>query len=461
MADTTTIWAEGALLADGWRPAVRLTVDGAGVIAAVEAGVAPRRDDVTLGGQRLLPAPVNVHSHAFQRAMAGMTEVRTGPDDDFWTWRQLMYAFLEHLDPDHIRAIAAMAQLEMLEAGFAACGEFHYLHHGPGGQPYADLAAMAGSIVEAAKLTGIGLTLLPVLYCRGGVDNSPLTAGQRRFGNDLEGFAKLLEASEARLAELPGDSRLGLAPHSLRAVAMADIEAAVALRPQGPIHIHVAEQMAEVAAIVGDSGLRPVMRLCNDIAVDERWCLIHATHMVPAETRAVARSGCVVGLCPLTEANLGDGVFDAPRHREAKGRIAVGSDSNISISLADELRTLEYAQRLNRRRRVVYCDENASVGRTLLGACAAGGAQAAGRDAGALAPGKLADVLSLDLTHPSFAGLDGDALLDTWIFAAPGGCVRHVWSAGRWVVKDGRHGRRDEIAAGFRTAMADLRRRGL
>ncbi len=450
----TLLHARHALTADGWQSDVTVTVEG-GRIAAVTPGVQGAGQAVGV----LLPAPVNLHSHTFQRAMAGMTEKRGAGRDSFWTWRDLMYRFLDHLTPDQVQAIAAQAMVEMAEAGYAAVAEFHYLHHQSGGAPHADLAEMSGRIVAAAAETGLGLTLLPVLYQRGGCDGRALGQGQVRFGNDPDRFARLLEGAAAHLAALPGDAVLGVAPHSLRAVTPEGLAVAASLRPEGPIHIHIAEQVAEVEELLAHTGARPVEWLLAHASVDGRWCPIHCTQMTPAETAALARSGAVAGLCPVTEASLGDGIFDGVNWAQAGGAFGVGTDSNVQITLTGELRLYEYSQRLRDKGRAMLATEAQSTGRVLWQGAAAGGAQAAGRAAGAIAPGLWADLVALDDTALALDGRQGDELLDAAIFAAGGGLVTDLWSAGRHIVTQGRHIARDAIAARFRAVMADLRGR--
>jgi len=452
----TLLWAEQALTATGWQRAVAIEIAADGRIAAIVPGAAPR-------GRRLgalLPAPANLHSHAFQRAMAGMTE-RRGPQgrDSFWTWRQMMFRFLDHLSPDDVEAITAFAFMEMLEAGFAAVAEFHYLHHRPGGAPYDNLAEMASRIAAAAATTGIGLTLLPVLYHQGGCDGRPLAPGQVRFGNDIDRFALLHAACRPLLAALPADAALGVAPHSLRAVAPAALVAAAALCPEGPLHIHAAEQIAEVEEVEAALGARPVEYLVGEAGIDRRWTLIHATQMTPAETGLLAATGAVAGLCPITEASLGDGIFDGARFLAAGGRIGFGSDSNIAIDLCGELRQLEYSQRLRDRARAVLADDARSTGRLLFDHALEGGAQAAARDGGRLAVGAFADLVALDGDAVDLAGRDGDDLLDALVFATPRGAVSDVWSAGRHVVTGGRHAGRAAIVARYAATMAALRGR--
>lgn len=441
------ILAKTALLPEGWADDVQITV-AAGRIAAVQVGVAG-------GVGVVLPAPVNLHSHTFQRAMAGLTERRTAGQDSFWTWRALMYGFLAHLGPEDVQAIAAQVFMEMAEAGFGGVAEFHYLHHGVGGAAYVDRAELAGRVVAAAQETGLGLTLLPVLYERGGCDGRALTAGQLRFVTDLGGYAELWAGAARHLAELPADSVMGVAPHSLRAVTRQGLDAVVRLAPLAPVHIHLAEQVAEVAEVQAATGARPVEWLLAHAEVTARWCLIHATQMEPAETLGLAATGAVAGLCPLTEANLGDGIFDGMRWQGVGGRYGVGSDSNVRISLREELQMLEYSQRLAHRGRAMLASDAQSTGRVIYTAACAGGAQAAGRAAGAIRVGDWADLLRLD-TSGDLGARAGDAILDTFIFAGHDRMVADLWSAGRHIVQGGRHVARDRVAARFGRVMARL-----
>jgi len=444
-----TLWFERALLPAGWVDRVRISVDGA-TISAVETDVAPGPDDQRHGAA--LPGLCNVHSHGFQRGMAGLSERRGRPDDDFWSWREVMYRFLDRLTPDDIEAITAQAYVEMLEGGFTRVGEFHYLHNDIDGARYADPAETAGAIVAAADATGIGLTLLPVFYAHADFGGAPPVPGQRRFISDVDGFARLVEASRAKL---PADAMLGIAPHSLRAVTPEELAAIVPLANGGPLHIHAAEQVREVEACIAWSGARPVEWLLDNAAVDARWCLIHSTHVNGGETARLAASGAVAGLCPVTEANLGDGVFPAVDYLAAGGRFGIGTDSNILIDAASELRGLEYSQRLMLRKRALLVDTaEPSVGATLFAKAQAGGAQALGVTSG-LAPGRPADIVSLDLQHPALIGAGGD-LLDRWIFAARPGAIDGVWRAGRQVVAHGRHIAAGAIAERYRRTVAAL-----
>jgi formimidoylglutamate deiminase len=448
-----SLWFGSALLETGWTDNVRLAIE-AGRIVRIDVGVAATPQDEQYAVA--LPGVANVHSHAFQRAMAGLTE-NAGPGaDSFWTWRNLMYRFVERLDPEDVEAISAFAFVEMLEAGFTRVGEFHYLHHDRDGTPYADSGEVAARIAAAAQDTDIGLTLLPVFYAHSNFGGVPAGAGQRRFINNLEGFAHLLEASRRAVQALDA-ARVGVAPHSLRAVTAQELSALVLLAPNAPLHLHIAEQMKEVNDCIAWCARRPVEWLLDHHPVDERWCLVHATHINAEEAHRLAASAAVAGLCPITEANLGDGIFPAPEYLEAGGACAIGTDSNVLVSAAEELRMLEYAHRLSHRRRNVLAGGvEHSTGRRLFDAAVAGGAQALGCDRRGLVPGADADIVSLDTTHDSMISRRGDALLDSWIFAARAPVVDCVWRYGRKVVSGGRHIRRDPIAARYQRVLAGL-----
>lgn len=452
-AEAGTVFARRARLTDGWARDITLRIES-GRITAIDIGVS--RPPGAIAVDTLLPALGNLHSHAFQRAMAGMTERKQAGQDSFWTWRTLMYAFLERLTPEHIEAIAAQVFLEMLEAGYAAVGEFHYLHHQPDGSPYNDLAETGARIAAAAAETGIGLTLLPVLYTHGGAGCQPVEGGQRRFANSPDRFARLVESTRSAVSALPPDTVVGIAPHSLRATDPDGLAATVTAHPDGPVHIHIAEQTREIEQIEAWLRARPVEWLLANQPVDRRWCLVHATHMTPDEIDGAARSGAVAGLCPITEANLGDGVFEGPRYLAAGGGFGIGSDSNVRIALGEELRMLEYSQRLRDRARNVLVPREGSVGETLYLGAAAGGAQALGRGAGTLATGSLADLVAIDGSDPSLAALSDGQLLDGLCFAAGDRVVTDVWSAGRRVIRSGRHPRREEIRARYARAVSDL-----
>ena len=448
-----SVFLSEALLPEGWAQDVRLTIEG-GLVAAVQQGVtaAPGEERHAIG----IPGLPNLHSHAFQRGMVGLSEVRGPASDSFWTWREVMYRFLGAMTPGDVEAVSAQAYVEMLEGGFTRVGEFHYLHHDPAGQPYAERSEMAQRIGAAAAQTGIGLTLLPVFYAHGGFGGMPPTPGQRRFLTNLDGFARLLEASRRVVATLDGGV-LGIAPHSLRAVTPDELAAVVALEPDGPVHIHVAEQLREVEDCLAWSGARPVDWLLDHAPVDGRWCLIHATHMTPAETIRLASTGAVAGLCPMTEANLGDGIFPGVAWATANGRYGVGTDSNVTTDAAQELRQLEYAQRLAQRGRNLMAGRpGASTGRALFTAALEGGAAALGAGLPGLQQGAAADFVTLRASHPALLHRHGDRLLDGWMFGADRSAVDCVWARGRKLVADGRHAARAGTTAAYATAMRRL-----
>lgn len=444
------LWFSQARLNGGWAKDVRLTLAG-GLIESVETGAVPGAGDERHG--IAIPGLCNVHSHGFQRGMAGLSERRGRPDDDFWSWREVMYRFLGRMTPEDIAAITALAYAEMLESGYTRVGEFHYLHNDIGGGRYADPAETVGSIVAASAETGIGLTLLPVFYAHADFGGTPPAPGQKRFISDIDGFARLMEASRAKLRKA---DVIGIAPHSLRAVTAEELAAILPLAEGGPIHIHAAEQTKEVDACFAWSRARPVEWLLENAPVDEHWCLIHATHIDDMEVMGLAASGAVAGLCPVTEANLGDGVFPAEAYLRLDGRIGTGTNSNILVDAASELRMIEYSQRLHHRRRnILGCEETASVGERLFGGALSGGAQALGVKSG-LAAGMPADIVALDACHPALAARKSDMILDSWIFAGGAGCVDSVWAGGVRQVEGGRHIARGAIAARYAAALERL-----
>lgn len=443
----TSIHVKSALTPAGWQKDVRLTIKG-GRIAIVEAGA-----EAQAGDERhdiLVPGMPNLHSHAFQRGMAGLAETRGPGADSFWSWRNVMYRFALTMTPEHAEAVASQLYMEMLEAGFSRVGEFHYLHHDIDGRAYADIAEMAQRIASAASRTGIGLTLLPVFYAHSTFGGAAPNEGQRRFINTVESFERLLDGCRSAVKDLP-DGRVGVAPHSLRAVTPDELAAVVAMAKDGPIHIHVAEQVKEVEDCIGWSGARPVEWLLDNAGLDGRWCLIHATHMTDDETRRMAESKAIAGLCPITEANLGDGTFNAVVFGEAGGKFGIGSDSNVLIGLPDELRQLEYSQRLAHRSRNVLAAPGQSTGRALFDGAVEGGGIALASKTG-IAAGNSADFVSLKVPD---GDLIDDAVLDSWLFAN-GTRPDSVWVAGRKQVEGGRHHRRDEISARFRGVMREL-----
>ena len=446
-----------ALLPSGWRRDVLVHVDEAGTIT--EIGHGPAAGAESIGGFAI-PGVANVHSHAHQRAMAGLAEQAGPGEDSFWTWREAMYGFALKMTPDDLEATATQLYVEALKAGFTAIGEFQYLHHAPDGRPYDARAEMSLRCLAAAEEAGIAITMLPALYRDGGFGAQAATAGQRRFVNDLDGFLHIAADLDKEIGSLPL-AELGIAPHSLRAVAPDLLAGAVdgldALRPGAPVHIHVAEQVKEVEDCLAFVGKRPVELLASIQALSPRWCIIHATHMTSAETQALAASGAAAGLCPTTEANLGDGTFNGRAYLAANGVIAIGSDSHISVSPAEDLRQLEYSQRLLHRGRNVLADgPGASTGRSLLDAALSGGAQALAQKMGRLAPGFRADVVVLDGEHPALVGRTDDGIVDSWIFSGGNACVKDVFVAGRQVVKDGRHANEAAIAKRFKAALSRL-----
>ncbi|MFL6593304.1 MAG: formimidoylglutamate deiminase [Luteimonas sp.] len=400
-------------------------------------------------GRWRMPGIANLHSHAFQRAMAGLAERQTHPEDSFWTWRETMYRFAARFDPDTLHAVASQLYVEMLQAGYTTVCEFHYLHHAPDGRPYADPAAMSRALVAAARETGIRLTLLPVLYMSGGFDGRPLGERQRRFGHDADAFLALLETLREEESET---LRIGCALHSLRAVpadAMRDVLAALPAR--SPIHIHIAEQLGEVQDCINLRGARPVEWLLANARIDAHWTLVHATHLNVAEVDGIAGSGATVAICPTTEANLGDGLFPLRAYLDAGGAWGIGSDSQISVSPIEELRWLEYGQRLaTHHRNIAVGADSSSVGETLLRGATSSARNATGHDAVG------ADILTLDSGAPQFAGMTPDDAIDRWVFSGNRNLVRDVEVAGVQVVADGRHRDGDAIANRYRVAMAKL-----
>jgi formimidoylglutamate deiminase len=444
--------AERALTPEGWKSDVRVTIAG-GVIVSVEIGGAVQEGDEHHA--IMTPAAANLHSHAFQRAMAGLAEVRGTGNDTFWTWREKMYRFALMMSPDDVEAVAAQLYVEMLEAGFAAVGEFHYLHHAPDGSSYAAPAEMAGRVLSAARRVGIGMTLLPVFYAHSTFGGAPPRPEQRRFISNIDSFARLFDDCRALIKADDGET-IGIAPHSLRAVTPGELADLMSLSGDGPIHIHAAEQVKEIEDSIVSLGARPVRWLLDHAGVNEKWCLIHATHLDEGETQDLARSDAVAGLCPITEANLGDGIFNGRGYIRAGGRFGVGTDSNVSIGVASELRQLEYAQRLREWARNVLDFAGGSCGRSMLEAIWLGGAQALRRNSGRLAPGAAADILTLRADHPTLAGKVDDQILDAWIFSVGNPLVDCVWSDGLKVVAGGRHVFRDEIAERFTKTMRAL-----
>lgn len=455
-----SLFAQHALLPGGWAREVLVQWDASGRITTVTADAAAAAAGVPRARGPLLPAIPNLHSHAFQRAFAGLTEYRAQARDSFWSWREQMYRFAARIAPEQLEAIATWLYVEMLEAGYGAVCEFHYLHHDRGGRPYADAATLALALLRAARTAGIGITLLPVLYQTSGFGGQPARAAQARFLHDVDGLLALLErllpAARAQHA------LLGLAPHSLRAVPPASLHAALqgitALDAQAPIHIHIAEQTQEVHECLAWSGQRPVQWLLAHAPVDRRWCLVHATHMSAAEYAAAARTGAVVAICPSTEANLGDGVFDLPRWQRQGGLWGLGSDSHVCVNAAEELLLLEYGQRLVRRQRnLLATPAQPDVASAMTLQAVRGGAQAAARPIAGLLVGQQADMLTLDARHPALHGLPAHSQLAAHVFAsARSSALESLWVAGVQRVSAGRHALHADAAKAFVAARAAL-----
>ena len=444
------LFADDALLPHGWARAVTVDIAANGVVAAVTRGT--RADGVLCVSGPLIPGMPNVHSHSFQRAIAGRTGARAQAGDSFWTWRRAMYGFLDRVDAEAFEAVTAQCYVEMLKAGYTSVAEFHYVHNDCAGKPYGDPAELARRVVAAAAETGIGLTLLPVFYAHSGFGGAAPAAGQRRFIATIDQFSRLVEALQP-VAAAHGVT-LGIAPHSLRAVTPAELAAAVALAsPEWPIHIHAAEQVREVADSIAWSGARPVQWLLDNADVDARWCVVHATHLLAAETRGLAAAGAVVGLAPTTEADLGDGTFAARAWHDAGGAFGVGTDSNTIVDPFAELRQLEWSQRLAHGARNVLGGDAAPVGRSLYTGAVTGGAQALAQRSGGIAAGTRADFVVLNEDDAALGGLPVDALLDAAVFGPCRQPVRDVMVAGRWVVRDGHHPREAETLARYRKEM--------
>jgi formimidoylglutamate deiminase len=431
-------FARQALLPSGWASDVLIGIDD-GDIVAVETDASPGHTDGLRGP--VLPGMANLHSHAFQRGMAGLGEVRA--QDDFWTWRELMYQFVERVTPQQAQAIALQLYVEMLKHGYTAVAEFHYLHHPAG---------MLERHLEAARDSGIAITMLPSLYRWSGFGEQALQPRQKRFDTDIRSIL-----DEAASVPVSRDVLVGVAPHSLRAVDPGALRELIESTPvDAPIHIHAAEQLREVDESIGTLGKRPVEYLLDRFKVDERWCVVHGTHMNAAETNGLAVSGAVAGLCPTTEGNLGDGIFPLLEYRKAGGRYGIGGDSHVSRDPAEELRLLEYVQRLVTRKRNLVAGNSPAVGTTLWLETAAGGAQALGRAMGAIAPGKRADLVVLDGEHPDVAGRVGDAISNALVFSGSCDVVRDVMVAGRWRVENRRHALEAAAAERYRAAVRQL-----
>ncbi len=474
------MFATHALLPTGWAKNVLLEWDASGVFTAVTANWAPEPyppSPAAHGSNTtrththtsapfnacapVLPGMPNLHSHAFQRSFAGFTESRCGEHDSFWIWRERMYQIVQQIQPQQLQDIAQWLYVEMLEAGYTSVCEFHYLHHQPKGLAYDPAYTLARVLLDQAQATGLGMTLLPVAYQHGGFGGQAATAGQSRFVMTSDAMLRMLGELQPMCAQ--AGAKLGLAPHSLRALTLPQLQETVAgmhaLDASAPIHIHIAEQQAEVDACLANSGLRPVQWLLRHMPVDARWCLVHATHMTPAESAAAAKSGAVAGLCPSTEANLGDGIFDWPHWQAAQGAYGIGSDSHVCVNAAEDLMLLEYSQRLARQRRnVCTCAPECDTATCLYNDAVAGGAQASGRAIAGLAVGQRADMVVLDRAHPALSGLCDPALmLAGHVFAsARSSAIDQVWLGGVQRVAQGRHALHDAAVDAFAKVRKDL-----
>ena len=448
------IFAKKALLPNGWSNNVIIEIDQSGLISNVTENN-NHKVDAYLNEEIILPAMNNLHSHSFQRAMAGLTEARSPQgNDNFWSWRNLMYQFLDVLTPEEIYSITLFSQMEMLQSGYVGVGEFHYLHNQIGGTKYDNIAELSEKVLEASEESGISICLLPVVYERGGCDNRELEGGQLRFHNNIDTFEELYNQIKVFLSKNENFS-LGVAAHSLRAVKNETLNKIIDLT-NGPIHIHAAEQVKEVEEIKSFYKMPPVEFLIENFDINKRWCLIHCTQMSELETELLSKSGAVAGLCPVTEANLGDGIFNGFQYNERKGLYGIGTDSNINISLTEELKTFEYSQRLLNKKRAVISNQKKSTGRKLFDDCLEGGARALQINNGKIQKGFNADFISLPNTNNELDGLEDDKILDYWIFASRENDVQKLWNKGKCLVENGKHLNFDDIQSNYRKTIKNL-----
>ena len=448
------IFAKKALLPNGWSNNVIIEIDQSGLISNVTEND-NHKVDADLNEEIILPAMNNLHSHSFQRAMAGLTEARSPQgNDNFWSWRNLMYQFLDVLNPEEIFSITLFSQMEMLQSGYVGVGEFHYLHNQIGGTKYDNIAELSEKVLEASAESGISICLLPVVYERGGCDNRELEGGQLRFHNNIDTFEELYNQIKVFLSKNENFS-LGVAAHSLRAVKNETLNKIIDLT-NGPIHIHAAEQVKEVEEIKSFYKMPPVEFLFENFDINKRWCLIHCTQMSELETELLSKSGAVAGLCPVTEANLGDGIFNGFQYNERKGFYGIGTDSNINISLTEELKTFEYSQRLLNRKRAVISNQKKSTGRKLFDDCLEGGARALQINNGKIQKGLNADLISLPNTNNELDGLKDDKILDYWIFSSRENDVQKLWNKGKCLVENGKHLNFDDIQSNYRKTIKNL-----
>ncbi|MAZ04292.1 MAG: formimidoylglutamate deiminase [Sneathiella sp.] len=445
---------EQILLETGWDRDITLKIDPSGYIQSIERTKSKEMGKSITGAA--IPGMPNLHSHAFQRAMAGLAEKRSSPTDSFWSWRKVMYGFLDMLEPEDVTAITAQLYVELMRGGYTGVAEFHYLHHSRTGQPYDDKSLMSQAVIEGAQAAGMPITLLPVFYAHAGFGGVPPEHGQRRFINNLNDYQNLFSELQGFEQQDP-NLTLGVAPHSLRAATKEEIGELLKLSPERPFHIHIAEQQKEIEDCIASYGKRPVEWLYENFDVDKRWCLVHATHLTDAEITLIAKSKAIVGLCPLTEANLGDGIFPAKRFVSEEGSFGIGSDSNICLDVARELEGLEYGQRLlHQERNVLTSITLPNTGHFLYKKSVSGGARALGQPLGGLQIGSRADFVALDLEHPDFYGRDRESFLSILLFAAAADFKTDVYIAGEKMVAQGRHKREEEITRTYKARMSNL-----
>lgn len=450
------LYAENILIGSEWQTEVTLTISN-GIIIAINSG---KEAGATALKGTVIPGMVNCHSHAFQRAFAGFSEYRGNSQDSFWSWRDIMYKFVAKMTADDAFITAKFVYIEMLKAGYTSVGEFHYLHHQPGGGKYDDPAEMSHQIIQAANDVGISLSHLPVLYTYAGFDKKTPTQEQERFIHSTDDYIELVNQLNSRYSK-QSNFKLGIAPHSLRAVSEDQLQQIVpfvrTLDSHAPIHIHIAEQLKEVNDCLAFYGARPVDWLFNHYQIDQHWCLVHATHLINTEIKEIAESGAVVGICPLTEANLGDGIFATAEFAKLGGKFAIGSDSHIGINVAEELRLLEYAQRLKHHQRAVLVDQDCqSVGQYLYTKASKSGAMSLNQNAGEITIGKRADLVVLNNDEPSLFSKKDTFILDASIFACSQMPIKDVFVAGKQVIKDGNHFLQDEVTGKYRGVLKNI-----
>ena len=454
-----TYFIKKALLSQGWAKNVRLGVDDKGLIVSLKTNVSAEQDDHRLG--LVIPGLVNCHSHAFQRAMAGLTEYQVSPTDTFWSWRKTMYRFANLVSPEDLQDIASYLYLEMIKQGYTSVAEFHYVHHQPNGKPYSSVSQLSQSVINAANIAGINLTLLPVLYMNAGFGDQALLDDQKRFGNSVDSYLALHDEA-TRYCSHQSQHSVGMALHSLRAVpasSMTEVISHFKSRVHScPIHIHIAEQTQEVEQSIKALGKRPVEWLLDNHDIDKQWCLIHATHMTPKETAEVAKSGATVGICPTTEANLGDGFFPLRQYLDDGGQIAIGSDGNTCTNPMEELRWLEYGQRLlSRTRNVASDDRERHTGTNLYSHYLEGGARSIGQKTGALKLGGRADLIVLDDNSADLANIAADSILDVLVFGTSQSLIKDVMVNGTWKITNYHHADEERIRNTFISATKALR----